>query len=259
MEPLRDWLDTEYGRGRLTFTLEDFRRERGSSDDAAFSALARAQRAHLVASPTRGLYVIVPAEYRADGAPPWQWYLDSMFKSLEAPYYAGLLTAAAQHGASAQGAQEVQVVTDRHVRDRHVGRQRLVFIHSRRAGVAPVEARKSPTGVVRISTPEMTMLDLVAYPKRAGGWGNIASLLPDLSRAASRRGWREALRLQPPTPQVQRLGHLLDRAHARHTDVLAGWLASRRMDLVPLVPDGARDGPVDSRWRVIGDPAVQPD
>jgi predicted transcriptional regulator of viral defense system len=243
----------------LTFTLEDFRRERDSSDDAAFSALARAQRAHLVASPTRGLYVIVPAEFRAAGAPPWQWYLDSMFRTLQAPYYIGLLTAAAQHGASPQGAQEVQVVTDRHVRHRRIGRQRLVFVQSRRAGVAPVEARKTPTGAVRISTPEMTLLDLVAYPKRAGGWGNIASLLPDLSRVASGSGWREALRVQPPTAQVQRLGHLLSRAQARHTDVLADWLASRRIDLVPLVPGGSREGPVDARWRVIRDPAVQPD
>ena len=259
MEPLRYWLDAQYGRGRLTFTLEDVRRERGASQEAAVSAVARAQRAHLITSPTRGLYVIVPAEYRADGAPPWQWYLDAMFRSLEAHYYVGLLTAAAQHGASAQGAQEVQIVTDRSIRDRRIGRQRLAFVHSKRAGTAPTEARKTPTGSMRISTPEMTMLDLVAYPKRAGGWGNIASLLPDLARPASRSGWREALGVQPATAQVQRLGHLLDRAQARHTDVLADWLAPRRMDLVPLAPGGSRGGAIDPRWHVIGDPAVQPD
>jgi predicted transcriptional regulator of viral defense system len=259
VEPLREWLDAQYARGRTAFTLDEYRRERGVSDDAAFSALARAQRAHLVASPTRGLYAIVPAEYRVDGAPPWQWYLDAMFRRLDAAYYVGLLTAAAQHGASAQVAQEVQVVTDRHVRDRRVGRQRLAFIHSARAATAPTEVRKTPTGSVRVSTPEMTMLDLVAYPKRAGGWSNIASLVRDLSEATSRSGWKEALRVGPATAQVQRLGHMLERAQARDTDVLAQWLAPRRADLVTLVPGSDREGPVDRRWRVIGDPGIQPD
>lgn len=259
MDPLREWLDAQYARGRSAFTLDEYRRERGVSDDAAFSALARAQRAHLIASPSRGFYVIVPAEYRVDGAPPWQWYLDAMFHRLDAPYYVGLLTAAAQHGASAQVAQEVQVVTDRHVRERRVGRQRLTFIHSARTAAAPTEARKTPTGSVRVSTPEMTMLDLVAYPRRAGGWSNIASVVRDLAGSTSRGGWRDALRVGPAAAQVQRLGHLLDEVEARNSDVLAQWLATRRTDNVALVPGGDLKGPVDRRWRVVGDPGIQPD
>ena len=145
------------------------------------------------------------------------------------------------------------------VRDRRIGRQRLVFVHSQRAPLAPTEPHKTPTAYIRISTPAMTMLDLVAYPARAGGWGNIASLLPDLAGAASRSGWREALRVEPAGPHVQRLGYLLDQAQAQHTDVLAHWLASRHTNIVPLVPGGSRDGPVAERWRIVGDPAVQPD
>ena len=259
MTQTRAWLDAEYSRGRLTFTMDDFRRERGVSLDAALASLSRAQRGHLITSPVRGFYVIVPAEYRTDCAPPWQWYLDAMFQALGAPYYAGLLTAAAQHGASAQSAQEVQVVTDRQVRDRRIGRQRLVFIRSARTSAAPTKALKTPMGTVRISTPEMTMLDLVAYPRRAGGWSNIASLLPDLTVASSRRGWRDALGVQPPTAHVQRLGYLLDRAGAPLTDVLSDWLHDRRRLVITLVPGGTREGPVDTRWNVVGDPDVQPD
>lgn len=256
---MRDWLDAEYSRGRLTFTFDDFQRERELSFDAALSALSRAQRNRLVASPVRGFYVIVPSEYRADGTPPWQWYLDAMFQALGAPYYAGLLTAAAQHGASAQSAQEVQVVTDRQVRDRRIGRQRLAFIDSGRTAAAPTEALKTPTGTVHISTPEMTMLDLVAYPRRAGGWSHIASLLPDLAAASSRRGWQDALAIQPPTPHVQRLGYLLDRAGAPFADVHADWLRSRRRRAITLAPGGGRQGPLDPSWNVFVDPSVEPD
>jgi len=256
---MREWLDTEYGRGRLTFTFDEYRHERGGSLEAALSMLSRAKRNHLVASPARGFYVIVPSEYRTDGAPPWQWYLDAMFGMLGAPYYAGLLTAAAQHGASAQGAQEVQVVTDRHVRDRRVGRQRLVFVRSARMAAAPTDSLKTPAGTVRISTPEMTMLDLVAYPRRAGGWGNIASLLPDLAEPSSRRGWSDALGIGPPTAHVQRLGYLLDAVGASNVDTLADWLRGRRRFVVTLVPGAEREGTVDDRWNVIADPGVQPD
>ena len=175
------------------------------------------------------------------------------------PALAGLLTAAAQHGASAQGAQEVQVVTDRHLRSRPVGRQRLVFIESRRTSVAPTQGIRTPAGTVRVSTPEMTMLDLVAHPARAGGWSNIASLLSDLAEGTSRAGWRDALTVEPATPQVQRLGHLLDRVEAPHTDPLVAWLKGRRHDVVPLVPGGSRVGEIDRRWGVVPDPAVQPD
>lgn len=259
MELTRNWLDEIYARGRTTFTFEEIRRERSTTVSAMHSALARAQRNHLVHSPSRGLYVIVPPEYRTDGAPPWQWYLDPMLRHLGVRYYVGLLTAAAQHGASAQSAQEVQVVVDRQVHDRASGRQRLAFVRSARVGLAPATDVKTPTGRVRVSTPEMTMLDLVAFPAHAAGWGNIISVLPDLAPLATRRGWKEALRVDPPTVHVQRLGHLLDRVSAPHTDVLAEWLVGHRLVLSPLVPGGARSGPADSRWHIIGDPSVQPD
>ncbi len=256
---MRAWLDDQTGRGRLTFTIEELRSERDASLDAALAALSRAERNHLIVSPSRGFYVIVPAEYRAQGAPPWQWYLDAMMRDLGAAYYVGLLTAAAHHGVSPQAAQEVQIVADRQIRVRRVGRQRLVFIRSSRMALAPVGGVRGPAGDVRISSPEMTLLDLVAYPARAGGWGNIASVVPDLALATSRAGWRAALQVGPPVAQVQRLGHLLDRSGAAHTDILVNWVAARRHDVVSLVPRGDPEGPLDTRWKVIADLSVQAD
>ena len=258
MTQTRGWLEAEYSRGRVSFTFDEFREIRELQPGAAKVALARAQRDHLVASPARGLYVIVPSEYRVDGAPPWQWYLDSLFAHLGAPYYAGLLTAAAQHGASVQGVQEVQIVTDRQVRERRVGRQHLVFVKSSRVARAPTVRQRTPTGSVRVSTPEMTMLDLVAYHRRSGGWGHVVSLLPDLAETSSHSGWTEALAVDPPVAHVQRLGYLLDLVEAPGTEVLADWLGAHSCSVVMLIP-GTDDGAVDPRWKVVGDPGVQPD
>jgi predicted transcriptional regulator of viral defense system len=259
MASTRAWVDRMHAHGRLVFTTDQARADLNVTASAAWNALARAQAQGLLYSPARGLYVVVPAEYRTAGAPPWQWYLDPMMRHLEVGYYAGLLTAAAHHGASPQAAQEVQVVVARQQRDRPAGRTRLRFVQDPRAGAAPVVEAKTPTGRVRISTPEVTMLDLVAHPRVAGGWGNIASLVSELGPLGSRRGWRAALETDPAVPRVQRLGYLLDRFGAPHTAELVAWLASRSPRAVPLVPGGRREGTSDPRWRVVPDPLVQAD
>ncbi len=248
-----------YGQGRVTFTLAEASRSRSASLNSTLSALARAQRDSLLLSPLRGFYVIVPPEYRHDGAPPWRWFIGPMLQFLQAPYYVGLLTAAVQHGASAQAPQEVQIVVDRQIRQKVAGRQRIQFVLRKRASLAPVVEVTTPTGALRVSTPEMTMLDLVAYPSRAAGWDNVASLIPDLAPLGTRRGWRDALRVGPRATEVQRLGHLLDRIDSPHTDVLAEWLDRRPHELTPLVPRSAAAGERDPRWRVIVNALVEPD
>ena len=42
------------------------------------------------------------AENRVAGAPPASWYIDDFMKAIGAPYYVGVLTAAALHGAAHQ-------------------------------------------------------------------------------------------------------------------------------------------------------------
>ncbi|MGH2467628.1 MAG: type IV toxin-antitoxin system AbiEi family antitoxin, partial [Candidatus Limnocylindrales bacterium] len=133
------------------------------------------------------------------------------------------------------------------------------FVQNPHAGEAPVLEATTPTGRVRISTPEVTMLDLVAHPRVAGGWGNISSIVGELGPLGSRRGWRDALRTDPAVPRVQRLGYLLARVRAPHTEELAAWLAPRSVRTVALVPGGRHEGIPDPRWRVIPDPLVQAD
>jgi predicted transcriptional regulator of viral defense system len=106
----------------------------------------------------------------------------------------------------------------------------------------------------------MTALDLVAYPRHAGGWGNVASVIRDLDNAITAAGIREALRVEPATTDVQRLGYLLERlslpAPARP---LAEWLTGRARTFVPLAPSGPRQGDRDPRWRIIANITVEPD
>ena len=100
-------------RGRYTFTRAEGASGKDRSDVALEAALRRLKRRGRIASPRRGFYVLVPVEYREAGCPPANWFIDDLMRFLKQPYYVGLLSAAAIHGAAHQQPMVFQVVTDR--------------------------------------------------------------------------------------------------------------------------------------------------
>ena len=255
MSSLRDWALALPAQGRFTFTTAEARAASGASEAAAAAALGRAEADRLIASPVRGFHVVLPLEDRGTATPSWRLFLDPLMTHLGLPYYVGLLTAASIHGASGQAAQVVQVVTARPRRPVRTGRLVVEFLVRGTAAAAPVELRATPSGRMRVGTREVAALDLVRYPARAAGWGNIATVLRDLAPSLRRAGMRDALALAPAASELQRLGHLLERAGAAEAvlAVLEAELATRRVDWVPLIPGepGAPDAVRDARWHVL--------
>jgi hypothetical protein len=87
------------------------------------------------------------------------------------PYYVGLLSAAAHHGASHHAPQEFQVVTNRYVRPLVVGRAKVRFFTSKFVGDAAITNVKTPTGTMRTSTPETIVIELAAALQNQRGHG----------------------------------------------------------------------------------------
>jgi len=256
-----DWVDTLAFRGRFVFTLSDAATAAGTTPSAAKLSIHRAVRDGALFSPARGLWVIVPIEYRAEGVPPWRSFLDPMLRRERRAYYVGLLTAAAEHGASGQAPQEIQVVVNRPRTAIEAGRMRIVFITRHDAAHAPVRETALMAGRIPVSTPAMTALDLVAYPRHAGGWGNVISVLADLIGEITPDDMGAVVDLPPATSDAQRLGFLLERLGASPsvTSSLAVCVAGRSTTFIPLDPASARTGPRDSRWRIIENIQVEPD
>ena len=103
---------------------------------AAKFALARLSSQGAIASPARGLYVIVPAEYRARGclSADQDQFIPVLMKSVALPYYAGLLTAAQYYGAAHQRPREFQVFLERKRLPIECGKVRVAFMVRRRRG-----------------------------------------------------------------------------------------------------------------------------
>ncbi len=250
---LSEYVDRLQQAGRYAFTREDTIRDLTLSPVAIKRAADRLIAQGRVVNPRRGFFVIVPLEYKSAGAPPASWFIDAMMRFQELPYYVGLLSAAALHGAAAQQPQEFQVITNRQLRPAPAGRGRMRFFMKKNLERTPVAALKTETGSMRVSTPEATAVDLVRYVEHAGGWNNVAEVLTDLAEKIDPDLLEGAARADDDVAAVQRLGYLLEQAGAGdRARPLLNWVESERPRTVPLRPDRpAANAMRDRRWRLL--------
>lgn len=257
---LATYLTDLQAEGRITFTRDEAIAALGITEGAFLKAAARLQKRHRLFNPRHGFYVAVPPQFLSWQAPPPSWYIDPLMQHEDRPYYVGLLKAAELHGATHHAVMEFQIVTDRQMRKIRAGRSWIMFhfrkdIKSVRGGVVE---RKTDTGTMKVSSPELTALDLVRYIHVAGGVDAVATVLNDLG--AKIEGERLAV-LAPHFDRacLQRLGYLLDRlGHGDRATSLHNRLsATKLMPWVALEPpretDTSSGTPAErnERWRVV--------
>src|ERR1044071_160935 len=167
--------DLRLSRGRHHFTTAEAVALLGSSDQAVRKGLERLAEARQIISPSRGFYVIVPPGFRSWATVPGSHLVDAMMRQLDRVYYVALLSAAEIHGAAHHAPQVFQVMVNRPLEDRDLGRTRLRFFTGRHVPDAPVELHNTPTGTMRVATPELTAVDLVDYVAATGGLDNVAT------------------------------------------------------------------------------------
>jgi predicted transcriptional regulator of viral defense system len=216
------YLEGLLSAGRAVFSREEAEKALGVSSGAFLDAAERQQRKQHLISPRRGFYVIVPPQYLAWGAPPPSWYIDELMRHEGRPYYVGLLKAAEIHGATHQAVMEFQVITDKRMPEIRAGRSPIAFYYRKdMSGVsAGIEDRKTDTGRMKISSIELTLLDLVRYPHAAGGLDNIATVIADLGERIE-AGKLTTLSAAYERSVIQRLGYLLERLnHSEHAQSL---------------------------------------
>lgn len=249
----RHWVSTEEISGLL-----------GIPQPHVSPTLARWRQKGLLFSPTKGVYVPIPPEYRSWRAVPASHFVDPLMRHLGHDYYVGLLSAAEAHGFAHQRPQVFQVMTPARLRDRAFGRVRLSFVTSADVASRPAVVKNTPTGTMRVSSPEVTALDLVALPRRSGGLSNVATILGEMVQDGALDAEKlAALASRYPVAVAQRTGWLLEfvaREVGEDVDVEPlRHVAASRSTPAPLASHGPRSGPIDERWNVIVNSPVEPD
>lgn len=256
---LSDWL---IGQGRHFITTADAAGVLGVRAESVPASLERARKAGKMISVTKRGWVAVPPEYRSAGAPPPSHYVHQLMGHLGHPYYVGFLSAAAILGASHQAPMVFQVVTPARLRKRRIGRGRIEFIPRAAAVERPRWQHGVPTGRIWVSTPEVTVLDLVESPRDGAGLSNVAtvvgSLLMDGSLDAAALA---SVAAEYPAAVAQRCGYIID--------LMAGECGVE-FDTAPLqalvagcryrhLSSGGGDGRHDSRWHVVVNAEIEHD
>ncbi len=256
---LSSYLTSLLAGGRVTFTRDEAITELNTTPRGFLAAAKRLQDKHALINPRQGFYVVVPPQYLARGAPPPQWYINDLMKHEGHPYYVGLLKAAEIHGASHQAVMQFQTVTDKRIPKIRAGRSILTFFYRKDLDAlsAAITDHKTDTGLFKVSSPELTGLDLLRYMHVTGTIDSIATVLSDLGAKM------KAAELQKLAPLfersvIQRLGYLLDYVehkqaaeglHAHlHREKLLPWV-----DLDPSRRASQSRNPAErnSRWNVI--------
>ena len=226
--------------GRYHFDSAEARAALGET--AAKFALSRLAKQGAIASPARGFYVVVPPEYRVLGCLPADHFIPALMKQLGLGYYAGLLTAAQYHGAAHQRPQEFQVVLERPRRAIACGKVRVAFVTRRRLREVPTQSLNTPRGTLLVSTPEATAVDLVGYQHRAGGLGQVATVLAELAERIDPERLAAAA-ATAPLPWAQRLGYLLERVGAGvELGPLKAFVRAKAHESVMLLPSARGSG-----------------
>jgi predicted transcriptional regulator of viral defense system len=247
--------------GRLVFSREEAQAALGINRGAFLDAAEKLQKRDQLLNLRHGFYVIVPPQHLNFGSPPPASFIDDLMRHENRPYYVGLLKAAELHGASHQAVMEFQVVTNRQMRDVQAGRSKIAFYFRKdmSAVAAGIEDRKTDTGKMKISSVELTLLDLVRYPQASAGLDNVLTVFSDLGPKINPENMA-ALSHAFGRSVIQRVGYLLDASgFANHAEKLHALMDGRARPLwIELDPSLSSDPDLapevqarDERWHVV--------
>lgn len=236
---LRAVLDAAERRGKLNLRTEEIAQSLpGVSPEALRQALQRQKRAGRLVRASRGSnhWVIVPIQDAMDGAPPVETWLDAYIrKTLHLPYYVGMLSAAAAYGVSPQAIMVTQVMVPKARRTLTVGQHELHFFEQYRVDEMPVTWHETSEGRYRVSTPELTALDIVARHPRLGGIARVYEVVQGLLPKMTPHDMTVALNAAHEVPTAQRLGTLFSMmGEITLQEAVKSWLTDKRTRRIPL-------------------------
>lgn len=254
---LADWL---ISHGKTVVTAEEAANLLGVPRQEIAQRLLRARNKRQFVTLSKGMWAVIPPEYRELGGPEPMRYIDTMMEHFECEYCVGWLSAAALHGARHQAPQVFQVSLERALRDRDIGKTKLSFY---RRSYTPMITRKRVTltsGSAVVATPGATMLMAAADLILCGGIDNVATIITEL--ADENDGFlQDVLKNAPMFPRsaVSRLGWILENvAGQTGLDALSAYCESDKTT-AELSPYDGRKGRINKRWNIIENRTVEAD
>lgn len=261
---LDSFIDDQRANGKYSFTTEGLHNQFGVSENALKKTLQRLKKEGVVVMVRREFYVIVPPEYRANGIIPTSLYVDDLMKFLNRDYYVGLLNAAAYYGAAHQQPQDYSIITEgialRPIKNDKVN---IHFYTKKYWNKKNITKKKVDTGYIKVSSPELTALDLVSYYNEVGGFNRISTVIEELKEVLDPEKLLETARKYEEVSAVQRLGYLLEQVLGEKdlSEVLYSYLET--VDFYPILLRPQRKKPKNmitgNKWKIVPNVEIEVD
>jgi predicted transcriptional regulator of viral defense system len=263
---LLSWIENLQAHGKNTFSFEQACAQfRNISDKAILQALSRLSSKNKVVSIFKGFYLIIPPEYSNKGIIPPMLFIDSLMNYTGKQYYVGLLSAAALYGAAHQQPQEFFVVNQLPaIRPTNKKGIKINYIGRKEIPDKFLVKRKTESGYVNVSSPELTAVDLLQYEKHIGGINRASTVINELSEEMNSDAFSDEFIRSVPRVMLQRLGYIVERnvgnielANAIFKGLKDQYSVLERMPLKPGYPEkGFR---TDSKWKIIENKEIEID
>ena len=249
---------TEYlyqiqSQGRYSFSLQELRDKFRENDKAILQKLHRLKRDNRIAQVRKEFFVIIPPEYSHQGILPTSYYLDDMMKFLERDYYLGLFSAAALHGAGHQQPMESQIIIHKPpIRTVKNKQQQLTFFIKNSWERDWLNKVKTDAGYVLISSPELTIIDLIHYHKQIGGLNRVIPIIEELIENL-KPSKLNGIAKEISTPTIQRLGYILDKiGETKLSELLLKIIENKANKMAKLsLAHNTSKGIRNSKWNLI--------
>lgn len=237
-----------------SFSLDEIAKETaGSSNSLKFELLRLSEKGEIV-NLRKGFYLIITPRYSSAKKLPLQLYCEKLFKHLDRNYYVGLFSAAKFHGASHQQVQRDYLITEKpKFNDISKNTIDIRFFTTTYWSEKNIQQKKSDAGIFKISSPALTIVDLIHHQTKLGGINRMLATIEELTEELTESDLADLLSWYPNKSTLQRFGFLLEELGMEEgfQEMIYTELKAKNFFPVLLSPKSKeKPGAVDNRWKV---------
>jgi predicted transcriptional regulator of viral defense system len=251
---------SDYIKGLLSFeiyafSLEEVITKSSKSSIAVKRELSRLVEKGEIINLRKGFYLIIPPRYTFTGKLPVELYVEKLFQYLDRKYYLSLYSAAKFHGAAHQQPQRDYLMIEKP--KLKAIRKNTISIDYFTVNYWPsdssIEQRQADAGIFKISSPALTMLDLIHHHNKIGGINRTLSALVELSEVLTEDDIESLLSWYPYKSTLQRIGFLQEELLGTNSFSKAIYARLSEQSFYPVLlsPRSEQNpGRVDRKWKV---------
>lgn len=249
-----DYIDKLLSVEEYSFSLNELMGQTTKSKNAIWLELAHLIQKSKVINLRKGFYLILTPRYASFGKLPMSLYIDKLFDHLGRRYYLGFYSAAKVHGASHQQTQRDYVMTSSpKLLDIQKSVIDIRFLTTSSWPEKNILVKKSDAGTYHISSPALTLADLVHYQNKLGGLNRMLPTIEELLEEVNQIDFTDLLSWYGNKATLQRLGYVLEEIDQENglSNLIFRHLERQNIHPVLLKPTNQqRPGSVDNKWKV---------